>query len=80
LELISDKGLTRFTPVVYYFPARFLVRTEEIKMEAVQMVISVSKHYPALKEDLKTIAESQGRSLSNMVTLVLANFVEQNKK
>jgi len=49
-------------------------------MEAVQMVISVSKHYPALKEDLKTIAESQGRSLSNMVTLVLANFVEQNKK
>lgn len=78
-QTIIRKGLTRFIPVVYCFSARFFVRTKEIKMEAVQMVISVSKNYPTLKEDLRTIAESQGRSLSNMVTLVLANFVEQNK-
>lgn len=49
------------------------------KPEAIQMVISVSKNYPNLKRDLKEIAISQGRSLSNLVTLVLANFAEQNK-
>lgn len=46
---------------------------------AIQMVISISKNHPTLKDDLKDIADSQGRSLSNMVTLVLANFVDQNK-
>ncbi len=50
-----------------------------VKSEAVQMVVSVSKNYPGLKADLQMIAESQGRSLSNLVTLVLANFVKQNK-
>ena len=46
---------------------------------AIQMVISISKNHPSLKDDLKAIAESQGRSLSNMVTLVLANFVQQKQ-
>ena len=50
-----------------------------VKSEAVQMVVSVSKHSPTLKADLQEIADSQGRSLSNLVTLVLANFVQQNK-
>ena len=50
-----------------------------VKTEAIQMVVSVSKNYPSLKQDLQRIAASQGRSLSNLVTLVLAKFVEQNK-
>ena len=50
-----------------------------VKSEAGQMVVSVSKNYPTLKTDLQEIAASQGRSLSNLVTLVLANFVKQNK-
>lgn len=50
-----------------------------VKNEAIQMVVSVSKNYPSLKQDLQSIAASQGRSLSNLVTLVLAKFVEQNK-
>ena len=50
-----------------------------VKSEAVQMVVSVSKNYPTLKADLQEIAASQGRSLGNLVTLVLANFVKQNK-
>tara|TARA_R110000765_G_scaffold145834_4_gene248114 strand:- start:4491 stop:4679 length:189 start_codon:yes stop_codon:yes gene_type:complete len=51
----------------------------QVKNEAVQMVVSVSKTYPTLKQDLQSIAFTQGRSLSNLVTLVLAKFVEQNK-
>tara|TARA_R110000824_G_scaffold91379_5_gene222448 strand:- start:13276 stop:13434 length:159 start_codon:yes stop_codon:yes gene_type:complete len=47
---------------------------------AIQMVISISKSHPNLKDDLKAIAEGQGRSLSNMVTLVLANFVKQKNE
>jgi hypothetical protein len=50
-----------------------------VDSNAIQMVISISKNYPTLKDDLKSIAESQGRSLSNMVTLVLANFVQKNQ-
>jgi hypothetical protein len=46
---------------------------------AVQIVVSVSKKFPDLKEDLKKIADGEGRTLSNLVTLVLVNFVESNK-
>jgi hypothetical protein len=47
---------------------------------AVQIVVSVSKKYPNLKTDLIELANQEGRSLSNLVTLVLANFVESNKQ
>ena len=70
---------------MYNVPSCWLVTPKKIKepkmdQNAVQIVVSVSKKYPNLKNDLMELANQEGRSLSNLVTLVLANFVESNRQ